>query len=378
MRRRILVFVGYYLPGFKGGGPVQTVRNMVEVLGDDFDFKIVCEDRDIGDSAPYPNISLGEWNLRGKAKVFYIRNGIRGLFDLSSVLLKDKFDVVQINSFFSFRFSIFPLALIKLFGAARSVLIGPRGEFSPGALSLKRLKKKCFIALGRFFGLHRGLRWLASTPDEAKDIVAIFSGADVVLAKDLALVPDEPNFRFRCFGDTLQVVFVSRITKKKNLDYALMVLERVKSNVHFTIYGPIEDEAYWLSCQKRIQKCPPNVSVEYGGLLTPASVVERFGASDVFLFPTLGENFGHVIAEALYSGVPVIISDQTPWRSLQGWGIGWDIPLERMDQFVEKLEYCASLHSEDYIKWRRAIREWAVRNIADKVTIDDNRKLFEG
>jgi hypothetical protein len=42
---------------------------------------------------------------------------------------------------------------------------------------------------------------------------------------------------------------------------------------------------------------------------------------DLFLFPTLGENYGHVISEALASGCPVVISDQTPWRNLEAEGI---------------------------------------------------------
>lgn len=376
-RRKILVLVDYYLPGFKGGGPIQTVNNLVEVLGDEFDFKVICRDRDLGDSAPYSEISHGEWNVQGKAQVLYLKKGFQGLWELSSILSKKEFDIVQLNSFFSFQFSIFPLALLKLFWASGRVLIGPRGEFSPGALSLKRRKKSWFIFFAKFVGLHRGLRWLASTTDEAKDIREIFPRADVAVAKDLALVPNEQSFRCRRPDDALQVIFVSRISPKKNLDYALMVLQRVKSKVHFTIYGPIEDEAYWSSCQKEIQKLPANITIEYGGALTPTLVAGSFAASDVFLFPTRGENFGHVIAEALYSGVPVIISDQTPWRSLQDLGVGWDIPLGRIDYFVERVEYCASLHTDDYMRWRGAIRKWAVGNIANKLTIDDNRKLFE-
>ena len=44
---------------------------------------------------------------------------------------------------------------------------------------------------------------------------------------------------------------------------------------------------------------------------------KRIARSDVFLLPTGGENFGHAIFEALSCGVPVLISDQTPWRGLE-------------------------------------------------------------
>jgi hypothetical protein len=41
MRRKILIFVDWFEPGFKAGGPIQSCRNLVESLGDDFDFYLV-------------------------------------------------------------------------------------------------------------------------------------------------------------------------------------------------------------------------------------------------------------------------------------------------------------------------------------------------
>jgi glycosyltransferase involved in cell wall biosynthesis len=40
------------------------------------------------------------------------------------------------------------------------------------------------------------------------------------------------------------------------------------------------------------------------------------------VFPTLGENFGHVIAESLSASCPVICSDQTPWNDVLAAGGG--------------------------------------------------------
>ena len=51
------------------------------------------------------------------------------------------------------------------------------------------------------------------------------------------------------------------------------------------------------------------------------------GKHHVFLFPTLGENFGQVILEAMTAGCAILISDATPWRGLQEKGYGWELPL---------------------------------------------------
>jgi glycosyltransferase involved in cell wall biosynthesis len=55
------------------------------------------------------------------------------------------------------------------------------------------------------------------------------------------------------------------------------------------------------------------------------------------LHPTLGENFGHSIVEALWLGVPVLISDRAPWTNVQTFNAGWSLPLTHPQAFAEKL-----------------------------------------
>jgi glycosyltransferase involved in cell wall biosynthesis len=67
---------------------------------------------------------------------------------------------------------------------------------------------------------------------------------------------------------------------------------------------------------------PGEVRVTYNGTLEPAEVRTTFASHDLFLFPTLGENFGHVIAESLSASCPVLCSDQTPWTEVLESGGG--------------------------------------------------------
>ena len=68
----ILVFCDYYLPGYKAGGPLRTISNMVDILGDEIHFKIVTRDRDSGDNKPYKDIILNQWLKVGNADVLYL------------------------------------------------------------------------------------------------------------------------------------------------------------------------------------------------------------------------------------------------------------------------------------------------------------------
>jgi glycosyltransferase involved in cell wall biosynthesis len=97
----------------------------------------------------------------------------------------------------------------------------------------------------------------------------------------------------------------------------------------------------------------------------------------MFFFPTRGENYGHVIAESLSVGTPVLISDQTPWRELSSDGLGWDLPLEAADIFLEKIHFMAKCPPSDRFAMRNIVRARSLARIVSEDDIADNKRLFE-
>jgi len=137
---KVLLLAGYYLPGYKAGGPIKTISNLIDATFDNVDYCVITSDRDLGDEHPYSNVSIGQWNDIGNCLVFYAENGIKGLIQLQKIMSSKDYDIVYLNSFFSVRFSLIPLILAKFY--KKPTVLGPRGEFSDGALSLKAFKKK--------------------------------------------------------------------------------------------------------------------------------------------------------------------------------------------------------------------------------------------
>src|SRR5438034_6920776 len=70
--KKILVTIQYYLPGYRAGGPVRSLANLVEMLGDEFEFYILTADRDLGVRQPFAKIKTGFWHRVGKASVCYL------------------------------------------------------------------------------------------------------------------------------------------------------------------------------------------------------------------------------------------------------------------------------------------------------------------
>jgi len=401
MSNTILTLVGSYLPGYKGGGPVRSIENLAAVLGGEFNFKIVTMDRDLRDTVPYPNIVVDEWVRVGQAEVLYIRPGWRGVIRLTRLLCSVNRDmVVYLNSFFSRRFSMLAVLLCWLgLCRPRSVVLAPRGEFSPGALSLKKGRKRMYIKMARLLGAYRSVIWHANTILDSNYIGAMFrrpthiapaisvvsanghreldpTGAVPAAQDDASLDGSLSYNRRRKRAGELRVVFLSRISPKKNLVGALRLLGGASGDVVFDIYGPVEDSGYWAECQKLISVLPANVRVKYCGEIEHENVNSAFAEHDLFLFPTLGENYGHVICEALAAGCPVLLSDQTPWRNLEQEGAGWDVPLSEVERFRAILQRCIDADDEWYSALSARAAIYAEKHMFAPGVIEANRRLF--
>jgi len=133
---------------------------------------------------------------------------------------------------------------------------------------------------------------------------------------------------------------------------------------------------YWAECQKIISILPENIEVKYCGSIAHDKVGAVLWEHDLFFLPTLGENFGHVILEALCVGCPILISDQTPWRDLEEKGVGCDLPFDRQELFREILQKCVDMNNEEYVKWSERARVYGLGVTKDDGVVEQNRKFF--
>lgn len=371
----ILIVTGGYLPGYRYGGPVRSIAAIVHQLGDQFDFRIVTGSTDLGLSEPYPGVALNTWTHVGKAQVWY-SSGNQLLPSFWRRITRDTNpQLVYLNSYFhpvSIAFRLWRrLGIVN----RSSVLLAPRGEFSPGALAQRSSKKKLLLRFAKLLGLNRSVVFQASTPHEKEDIHrALGAAVEVVVAPNLAIPVDAlPSSRIKS-PSYASFAWISRISPKKNLKGAISLLADAHGNASFNVYGPVEDTSYWKSCKQAIETLPKGVHVEYEGELQHAKVAAALNMHEFFLFPTLGENFGHVIAEALSQGLPILVSDQTPWRNLEAAGVGWDLPLDDTDRWSEVINYCIEMNDEEYqamsIRCREYVRIWLDANGGTKATSD--------
>ena len=375
-RKDILVIMGRYLPGYKDGGPVRSIKNLTDFLGKEYNFKILTCDRDHGDTEAYPNIKVNGWNRVGNAEVYYVPP--KGFGEKLIVELAGHVDMIYVCGCFN-DYAINTL-IANRFGKIKvPVVVAAMGLFSPGALQIKSLKKNTFINVFNTLGLFKNVYWSATSEMEVTDILNVIKTdrKKIFIAEDLPrAVRGVRIIKIKNPGE-LKVVFISRFSPKKNLLQAIKILQQVKCNVKFTLYGPDEDKDYWSECQKELNKFPNNVSWTWKGNLESEKVVETLKDQDVFLFPTRGENFGHVIQEALSAGCPCIISDQTPWQDFKSQGVGYVLPLSDDESFVDAIEKYAAMGQEEFQNVVDKAHQYAIRVSNDKVKNTGYRRIFE-
>ena len=331
---KILIPTYGYFPAQNYGGPPVSISNIVTLLHEDHEFYIVTSDHDLKSTEKLEGISDG-WNDVGYAKVLYLSDGqqIKKVFE--RIVTEINPDIIYLNTLFNVRIVIPFLSLAKKYHV--KVLLAPRGEVNNGALDAKYRKIPYIWLIKTIFPEI----YYQSTCVEERKCIEKYLCKEPSRIVDLQNIPSFPVEEIQHFRNKneLRLIFISRISPKKNLHYALERLNEIKDKkIKFDIYGPIEDKEYWEKCLRIIENISQNINVQYRGRIKHEEIFNTFSKYDLFFFPTLSENYGHVIAEALFSGVPVLISDQTPWTDINKHKAGAALPLSNKDAFLDFLE----------------------------------------
>lgn len=97
----------------------------------------------------------------------------------------------------------------------------------------------------------------------------------------------------------------------------------------YTLNGEFERE-YEAKVKARVRELGLEDKFIFTGPLNDDAKWDAYDRADLFVLPTYSENFGIVVAEALWAGVPVITTKGTPWSELEEYKCGkWiDLPAE--------------------------------------------------
>lgn len=352
-KKKILIFIDWFLPGYKAGGPVRSMANMVEYLGDRYEFYIVTRNTDYTETVPYDGVTANQWiDFAPAVKVFYCSGEYQNLSSYRKLVKSEKFDVAYVNGIYSWKFSILPLIALRKFAGKK--IVASRGMLAKSAIDVKGGKKKLFLKLVKWLNLYKGVTFHATNEREKEDVKRELGSRSKVLIADNLPKKKMPQERAlsKKVGE-LKLVSLARISPEKNTLFALECLkqlEPLEGLISFDIYGQIYNQAYWEQCKTVISQLHKNITVTHKGIVDGDKVGETIQDYHVMFLPSRGENFGHVILESFMAGRPVLISDQTPWRELEEAQCGWDLSLVSSQQLAVN-------SNQSTVNWSQVLRE---------------------
>lgn len=194
-------------------------------------------------------------------------------------------------------------------------VLEPLGMWVPRARSVRG--KAIYNRLITFPMARGAARVIATSPREREELIALVPDTKLVLRRngldlsDFQTLPSGEAFRTR-FGigaDETVVLYVGRISPIKNLEavvraFALANLEKAR----LALVGPELEPEYAASLRSLIEELGLRERVLWTGELYESDKLSALAAATVFVLPSTYESYGNAAAEAVASGVPVLLT----------------------------------------------------------------------
>lgn len=275
-------------------------------------------------------------------KLIVLQNGFIS-DEIGSLVQKEKFDVVQIQSLWSPVYH-------KLVNICRKLgvpyIITPRGMLEPWSLNQKKWKKKIALLLYQKRDLNHASCIYTTSEMEAKHV------RELGIKAPCSVIPNGVETDgYPCRDSKAkvqkQILFLSRIHIKKGIELLIEAWSHLYQqypdwNVKIVGNG---DEGYIKDLRQKINNLELEGCVEILPPVFGQAKVELYQGSSLFVLPSYSENFGMVIAEAMSCGVPIITSEFTPWDFLGDKKAGWCIRLQK-DILINTLEEAMNMDSK--------------------------------
>lgn len=247
-------------------------------------------------------------------------------------------------------------------------VLSPHGMLDPYSMAQKAFKKKAYLRMFEYSTIENAASILFTAKEERRLAAPIIGGTPfrvVSLGADSPPIQREvlqnnffkkyPNLKHRKCA-----IFLGRLHEKKRPLSAIRAIGRIcktEPDARLIIVGsgPAEAEMRTLCNDLGVER-----NVHFLGFLQGQRKWEALSAAQVFMLPSRQENFAIAMAEALHSGLPVLITRQVnTWQDVVNAGAGFVVDEGEIDESLANL--CLELFNSDE-KWQ--IASSAARDLA--------------
>lgn len=228
-------------------------------------------------------------------------------------------------------------------------VIAPRGTLEEWSLKQKWLKKWIALKTYQGYDLRHAAAVHATVEEEAARCRLFCGNVPVIVSPNGVNVPAGTfEAKAKLEGERRKALFLSRMHPKKGVENLIRAWANVRPERWLCelVYSLNDDfeRAYEQKMKDEVRRLGIENQILFAGAVRDDKKWEKYAQADLFVLPTNSENFGIVVAEALWAGVPVITTKGAPWSELVSTDSGWWVDVG-VAAFADALDKATRLSS---------------------------------
>jgi glycosyltransferase involved in cell wall biosynthesis len=301
---RVLHLVPTYLPATRYGGPIYAVHGLCRALAAR-GHEVTVFTTNV-DGAGVSAVPLDRAVSLDGVRVRYFPSEVRRIYfspGLGRALREavPKFDVVHLHSVF----------LWPAYAAARVArmdgvpyVISPRGMLVPELIRERsRMAKNAWLRLieRRNFAHSAAVHFTSQREEDDARRVGIPLPHPFVVPNGIDIIPRPEVMR-----DERTILYFGRINWKKRIDLLIGALPQIP-DARLVIAGN-DEEGLTAKLQKQTEEAAVADRVTFAGPIDPSARWELLARASMLALPSISENFGNVVLEAMMMETPVVVT----------------------------------------------------------------------
>lgn len=265
----------------------------------------------------------------------------------------------------------------------KKTVLNPRGDLEITRINYNRWKKLKKQIVWWLYGkkdTQNSACIIATSEQEKQAVRTLGITAPVAIIPNGIEMDSFPTSISHNVHEKKTILFLSRVNPIKGLEYLLdawkAIPESERQNWQIHIAGNSDPKDYVKELEEKAAGLGITDSVKFVGPITGADKLEKYQNCDLFVLPTLNENFGNVVAEAMMCELPVITTKNAPWKVLEDYKCGWWIDLS-VENLVNALKEAMALSDEKRWNLGKKGRQCIEENFASEAVAKKTMKVYE-
>lgn len=264
-----------------------------------------------------------ELNKNCKILVVYLGNGSK-IRNIDFINKKMKFNhIFLFNDEYEKRNKLKSLVkMIKILTSSKytSLLLGGWDEIEYWFLNLLKIKNKKYLVLessyyeSSYTGVKGSMKRLflkkikgvfASGDDQIQLLKNLKYQGKIIKTYGVGIFNKEKKIIKKKIKNDIKFLCIARLSEEKNLDLLVEVFNEINYSLTIIGTGLLENKL----------KSKSNKNIEFEGYISNKELYNWYSSHEIFILPSKSEPWGLVIDEALYCGLPVIVSNKVGCRT---------------------------------------------------------------